>query len=111
MHCWKGSRAPRTYSRNPTWHVVAIFFIIRAEHFLQSRFLVEFHEQGDGSHHDQNNHECTVACVPEYNPQARPAEEESDVHRVSDIAIKSDHDQPLRRNNWRWSSPPRAAEI
>src|SRR5260221_8347516 len=28
-----------------------------------------------------------------------------------DVAIESDHDQPLRRNKWRGRSPPRAAEI
>src|SRR5258707_5066727 len=88
------SPAPCAYPWNPARHVSAIFFIVSAKHFPERRLLIKFHKQNNGNRGNKHHQKCNAVRSAEHNPQAHPAREESHIHRVSRVPVKSDHHQP-----------------
>jgi len=105
------SLGPCVHARKPAADVPAVFFIVRAEHLSQGRFLVEMHNQDYSHDGDGRNRECRPVCVPKCHPETRPASEESHVHGVAYISVETHHHQLLRGSNRRGRSVSRPSEI
>src|SRR5258707_1430814 len=105
------SPAPCAYPWNPARHVSAIFFIVSAKHFPERRLLIKFHKQNNGNRGNKHHQKCNAVRSAEHNPQAHPAREETHIHRVSHVPVKSNHHQPLWRNKRRRCPTARPPEI
>src|SRR5215469_2298723 len=90
---------PGVQARPPTANVAAIFVVVGAEFFAQSRRFIEEHEQmypeGDGS---ESSDQPWVG-MSEDDPKADPSGGEAEVHWVAHVAVGTDDHQMLRRSD------------
>ncbi len=87
---------PRRESRQPARHITAEVLIVGAELLTKRGFLVEPHEQVYAERDGRDDDGERPIEVPEDEPQADPAEGETDVHGIADKAVEA-HDNELLR--------------
>src|SRR5215469_11129059 len=102
---------PRPRTRPPAADVPAILFVLRAEHLLQYRLLIEHHEKMDLNSDGRDYTNCHRVRTPEHNPQTNPADCESDVHWISHMPVETHDNEALRWGDRDRGSVPGPAEI
>lgn len=103
--------APRAEAGEPAGHVAAVLFVAGTEDFAEMRLFVEAHKEGHEEDGDAGDDKRGRVRTAEDDPEAYPAGEEADVHRIADIAIEADYNEALRRSNRRGRAASSPAEI
>src|SRR5262245_46838468 len=86
---------PTSCARPPAPYVPAILFVILSNLLVQVRLFIESDKQMDAEGYGCYCGDRYRVGVSKNDPQANPPNCEAQVHRVSDVAVETDHHQSL----------------
>lgn len=75
----------------PAGDVLAELVVVGAEFFVESGFFVEQDEEMDGKDYGGGAEDEDGVWMAEDDPEADPADEEAQVHRIADVAVKTNN--------------------
>ena len=90
--------APGREAGNPAGDVATIGFVIGAEDFAEVGLFIETDEEYYEEGSDAGDDERGGVCVAKDDPEADPSGDETDVHRIADVAVKTDYHEAFRRS-------------
>ncbi len=98
-------------AREPARDVGGEIGVVAAEHFAESGFFVKEDEEVDAEDDHAGSDDCDWIGSAEDEPKADPADEETQVHRIAHVAVKTNDNQFLRRSDGRGCAVACAAEV
>lgn len=90
---------PRSYTRPPAAHVLAVQFVIGSECSTQGWLFVQKDEEVDAQSHGSRSSNCLWIGVSKHDPHTNPPSCETEVHGVAHVPIKTDDNQTSWRDN------------
>src|SRR4029077_886799 len=104
-------RGPGAEARKPASYVLAILDVVGSEFLAQRGLFIEDHKQVHAEGSGQDGDDDHRVGVAKDDPKADPPGRKTQVHRVANIPVETNNDQPRRRSDRSGRAPSGPAEV